>query len=316
MKAAQINHYMPVADVRLTQDAAKPQVASGHVLIEVHAAALNPIDWKVVEGELKQFMQLPMPFIPGSDVAGVVAEVGKGVDGFRPGDEVYGMVGFNRKGSGSLAEFALADAAAIWEKPANLDFETAAAVPMTGLRAWIVLVKFLQVQPGQKILIHGGAGGIGSFAIQIAKHLGATVATTVSTKDMEFAKELGTDVVIDYTKEDFSKQLSDYDAVFDVVGADTFAKSFEVLKPGGKITTMLWGRRPDLAAKHQVQVVEQGDSATPEAFAELGKLIEQGIVKVHVDKVFPFDQAGSALDYQKHGHPQGKVVVKIQDNHG
>lgn len=313
MKAAQITDYMPSKDVRVVSSAAEPVNTPSGVLVEVQAAALNPIDWKMVTGELKDWMQLPFPFTPASDFAGVVKEVGDGVEHLQVGDEVYGMAGFNREGSGSLAEVARAKAAFVWQKPKNLSFEQAAAVPMAGLRAWLVLHDILQLEPGQKFFMPGGAGGIGSFAIQIAKHLGAHVATSVSTKDIDFVKSLGADEVIDYTKEDFSQKLSGYDAVFDVIGGDTFADSFKILKPGGKMTTMLWQRRPDLVEQYHVQFLEQGESATPATFKALGALLEDGTVKIHVDKTFSFDKVGEALDHLQHGHPQGKVVVKIQE---
>jgi len=312
MKAAQITDYIPAKDIKINRAASEPTLAPGFVLVEVKAAALNPIDWKMAEGELSRFMQLPFPFTPGSDFAGVVKEVGAEVKHIKQGDEVYGMAGYNRNGSGSLAEVAAANASFVWKKPASLSFEQAAAVPMAGLRAWHVLVEVLQIKTGQHILIHGGAGGIGTFALQIAKHLGAHVATTVSEKDKEYAKGLGADVVIDYQKEDFSKLLHDYDAVFDTIGGETFAKSFEVLKPGGKITTMLWERHPELAQKHNVEFVEQSESTTPQSFTGLGKLIDEGIVKVQIAKTFPFDNVGEAFDYQKNGHPRGKVVVTIR----
>ena len=310
MKAAQITSYIPATNIKI-KDAAASGVAPGFVVVAVKAAALNPIDWKMVEGELSRFTQLPFPFIPGSDFAGVVKKVGHGVTHLKEGDEVYGMAGYNRGGSGSLAEVAAANASFVWKKPAKLDFKQAAAVPMAGLRAWHVLVEVLQVKAGQRVLIHGGAGGIGTFALQIAKHLGAHVATTVSGKDQEYAKSLGADITIDYQSEDFSKLVHDYDAVFDTIGGETFAKSFAVLKAGGKITTMLWERHPELAQKYDVEFVEQSESATPQSFTGLGELIDKGEVKVQVDTVFPFSEVGAAFGYQQHGHPRGKVVVSI-----
>jgi NADPH:quinone reductase-like Zn-dependent oxidoreductase len=311
MKAAQITDYTAAKNIKVATTATVPAVAAGFALVEVRAAALNPIDWKMAEGELSRFMQLPFPFTPGSDFAGVVKAVGAGVEHIKEGDEVYGMAGYNRNGSGSLAELATANASFIWKKPASLSFEQAAAVPMAGLRAWHVLAEVLQLESGQRILIHGGAGGIGTFALQIAKHLGAYVATTASGKDLAYVKELGADIAIDYQQQDFSELLHDYDAVFDTIGGKTFTKSFSVLKPGGKITTMLWERHPDLAQKYTVAFLEQNESTTPRSFIELGKLIDEGIVKVQVDKVFPFNEVGKAFDYQKTGHPRGKVVVAI-----
>jgi len=312
MKAAQITNYMPAKNITINENASEPTLAPGFILVEVVAAALNPIDWKMVEGELSRFMKLPFPFTSGSDFAGIVKEVGAGVKHLKEGDRVYGMAGYNRNGSGSLADTAVVNAAFAWKKPVSQSFEQAAAVPMAGLRAWHVLIEILQVKAGQHILIHGGAGGIGTFALQIAKHLGAHVTTTVSEKDKEYAKSLGADIVIDYQKEDFSKLLHDYDAVFDTIGGETFTKSFTVLKPGGRITTMLWDRHPELVQKYRVKFVEQAESATSQSFIELGKLLDEGIVKVHIAKTFSLNRVGEAFDYQKNGHVQGKVVVTIR----
>ncbi len=311
MKAAQITDYVPSKDIQVVTDVPVPPIAPGHVLVDIKAAGLNPIDWKMSSGELRQWMQTPFPFTPASDFSGIVRQIGPDVDRLKVGDEVYGMAGFNRRGSGSLAEVASAQAAFVWHKPKNLSFEEAAAVPMTGLRAWLVLHNVLNLQPGEKFFMPGGGGGIGSFAIQIAKHLGAYVATSVSTKDVEFAKQLGADEVIDYTRADFSTVLSGYDAVFDVVGGKTFEKSFEILKPGGRMTTMLWQRRPDLVQEHKIVFLENGESATPETFTGLGKLLEDGTIRVHIAKTFPLNEAGKAMDYLQHEHPQGKVVVRV-----
>ncbi len=311
MKAAQITDYTQVRDIRIMEAARPPEPTAGQVLVRVAAAGLNPIDWKTAEGELKRFMNLPFPFIPGSDFCGTVESVGPDVQNLRPGQEVYGMAGFNRGGTGSLAELAVTKAAFVWARPKGLTPEECAAIPMAGLRAWHVLVECLKVGAGTRVFIQGGAGGIGTFAIQIAKELGAHVATTASAKDLDYVRSLGADVAKDYARADALTDLHDFDAVFDLVGGAPFASSFNVLRRGGKITTMLWERHPELEEKLGVTFINQKESTTPASFVGLGALLESGAVKPQVDKVFPFGQTGEALHYLKAEHPRGKVVVKV-----
>jgi alcohol dehydrogenase len=309
MKAVQITHPTDLSDITISTDIPEPQVGPGRVLVVVKAMALNPLDWKLVEGAMGG--QLPQPFTPGSDFAGIVKKVGEGVTHLKKGDEVYGMAGLNRGGSGSLAELAATNAAFVWKKPTSLTFTQAAAVPMTGLRAWHVLNELLQIKPGDRVLIHGGAGGIGTFAIQIAKHMGAHIATTVSDKDIPYVQKLGADEAIDYVRQDFSTLLRGYNAVFDTISGKTLEQSFQVLKPSGRITSVLFERHPDLVEKYGVIFVEQGESATPQSFTQLGKLLEEGIVKIQIDSIYPFNEVADAFAKLKNGHPRGKVVVEI-----
>ncbi len=313
MKAAQINEYGDAGVVSTVDNASKPGIDPGQVLVEVYAAGVNPFDWKVREGMVRQMAELTFPgAVLGGDLAGVVAEVGAEVTDVKVGDEVYGLAGA-LSSHGSFAQFAPAAAGSIGAKPKNIDSTTAAALPLAGVSAYQALVETLHLSSGQKILVHGGAGGIGSLAIQLAKHLGATVATTVSAAGVSYVKSLGADVVIDYEQQSFKDELSDYDAVFDTIGGEVYAQSFEVLKEGGSIVSMSAAVDEALASGHKVTAYSQFTQATTERLAELTKLVESGAIKVNIDRLFPLEQASEALEYVKTGRPIGKVVIKVRD---
>jgi NADPH:quinone reductase-like Zn-dependent oxidoreductase len=310
MKAAQITGYGGAEVMQVVEGAPNPVVGAGQVLVAVHAAAVNPFDWKVREGMVRQMAELQFPAILGGDFAGVVAEVGEGVTSVSVGDEVYGLA--NALGShGSFAECTAVQAESVGAKPSSVDFATAAAMPLAGVSAYQALVDHAALQSGQKVLIHGGAGGIGTFAIQLAKHLGAYVAATAATEDVDFVKELGADEVIDYKTQDFATIIRDYDVVYDNVGGETFTKSHAVLKPGGVVITM--AAQPDeaLMAQYNVKAIGQFTQVNTERLAKLTELIDAGIITVHVDKTFPLEQVAEALDYIKQGQHRGKVVLSI-----
>ncbi|NJD53849.1 MAG: NADP-dependent oxidoreductase [Candidatus Methanoperedens sp.] len=313
MKAAQINKYGDNEVVEINMNAPEPTVTRGHLLIEVYAAGVNPIDWKIREGYIRQKVQLKFPATLGGDFSGVVAEVGEGVQGFKKGDEIYGQASITKGGSGSFAEFATADMNTAAHKPGILSHAEAAALPLTGVSAWQSLVDHIGLSSGKKILIHGGAGGIGSMAIQIAKHLRAYVATTVSLKDMEFARELGADEVIDYKNQSFEDIIHDYDAVFDTVGGKTYTGSHRVLKRGGIIVSMLEQPNPDLMEQYKVKAIGQLTQVTGERLSKLAELADKRVIKVHVEKAFPLEEAQEALEFQQNGHPRGKVVLEIKN---
>jgi len=312
MKAAQINGYGGAAVLETVADAAQPQAAAGQVLVEVNAASANPFDWKVREGYMKEFIPLKFPAILGGDVAGTVAEIGEDVTGFTVGQAVYGMAGA-ASGQGSFAEFTPVSAEQLISKPVSVDFVTAAALPLAAVSAYQALVDHIGLKPGQKILIHGGAGGIGSLAIQIAKHLGAYVATTASAAETDFVKSLGADEVIDYQTQDFSALLKDYDAVFDTVGGETNTKSYPILKDGGALVSMVQPIDETLAKQYGVQYTQQSSKPTVERLTKIAELVDTGKLKANVDKVFPIDQAAEALEYLKTGHPRGKVVLQVKE---
>lgn len=213
MKAVQINSYGGNDVLEINENASKPSLSEDQVLVEVYAAGINPIDWKVRAGYLKEFVPLSFPATLGGDFSGVVVEVGEGITNFKVGDEVYGQGGILNGGSGSFAEFVAANIGKTALKPNNLDFTQAAALPLAGVSALQALEDHIRLAKGQKILIHGGAGGIGTFAVQLAKSQGAYVATTVAGKDIDYVKSLGADEVIDYENEVFEDKLADFDAV-------------------------------------------------------------------------------------------------------
>lgn len=310
MKAARINKYGTDV-VEINKNAQKPAISKGHLLVEVHSAGANPIDWKVREGYLQQMAPLKFPATLGGDFSGIIIEVGAGVSGFKKGDEVYGNGSILGGGSGSFAEFVSADEKSIAKKPGRLSHLEAAALPLAGVSAYQALVDHMKLAKGQKILIHGGAGGIGTFAVQLAKHLGAYVATTVSEKDVQYAKELGADEVIEKNKP-FEELLHEYDAVLDTVGGETYKRSFNVLRKGGIIVSMVGQPDAKLMEKYGVTAISQFTQVNAERLSKLAELADKRAIMAHVDKTFPLEQAGEALAYLQQGHPQGKVVLKIK----
>jgi alcohol dehydrogenase len=314
MKSAQINEYGGSEVIKINQSTPEPTASSGKVLVTIKAAGVNPADWKIRDGGLQQLFSLQFPSTLGMDFSGVIKQIGEGISPseFKQGDEVYGQAGVVNGGSGAFAEMALAKTENIAHKPKRLSHEEAAALPLVGVSAWWALRDDIGLSKDQKILIHGGAGGIGSIAIQLAKNLGAYVATTVSTNDKQFVQDLGADEVIDYKNQIFENLLHDYDAVFDTVGGDTYRRSFKALKKGGIIVSMLEQPDPDLMNQYSVKAVFRFAQANRERLMKLTQWIDEtNNIRINVEKKFSLDQAGDALDYQKDVHPRGKVVLNI-----
>jgi alcohol dehydrogenase len=313
MKAAQIKGYGSSDEViEINKDAPAPNDPSaGKVLVKIKAAGINPVDWKIREGYMQQMIPLQFPSSLGADFSGVIEKVGQGVSEFRQGDEVYGQASMLSGGSGAFAEMALANADTIAHKPKSLSHPEAAGLPLVGVSAWLALVETISLQKSQKILIHGGAGGIGSVAIQLAKHLGAYVATTVSTNDKQFAKEVGADEIIDYKTQTFEELIGDYDAAFDTVGGETYSSSFKVLKRGGIIVSMLEQPNQELMTQFGVKAIFQFTQINRDRLTKLAQWVDQNNIRVNVDKTSPLEEAGRALDYQRDVHPRGKVVLAI-----
>ncbi len=307
MKAAQIKKFGGGEVVEINKNAPKPAASPGQLLVEVYAAGVNPIDWKIREG----YIPLKFPATLGGDFSGVIEEVGEGISNYKKGDEVYGYASILGGGSGSFAEFVSANVKVVALKPKNITHAEAAALPLTGCSAWQALVDHMGLSRGEKILIHGGAGGIGSIAIQLAKHLGAYVATTVSARDLRYARELGADEAIDYKNQSFEDLIHNCDAVYDTAGGETYNKSFKVLRKSGMIVSMLEQPRPELMERYGVNAIGQMTQVTSERLSKVGELVDKRVIKVHVDKTFSLEQAGEALAYQQSGHPRGKVVLKI-----
>ncbi len=314
MKSAQIKSYGGSEVVEINQNTpATNDPSAGKVLVRIKAAGVNPVDWKIREGYMQQMMPLQFPSTLGMDFSGIIEKIGGGVSDFRKGDEVYGRASVMEGGSGAFAEMALASAGSIAHKPKTLSYDEAAGLTLVGVSAWQALVETMGLSKGQKILIHGGSGGIGSIAIQLAKHLGAYVATTVSINDKQFVKELGADQVIDYKTQTFEDTLShDHDAVFDTVGGETYKRSFKVLKRGsGIIVSMLEQPNQELIDRFGVKAIVQLTQANRERLTKLAQWVDQNNIRVNVDKTFPLDEARKALDYQKDEHPRGKVVLQV-----
>lgn len=314
MKSAQIKSYGGSEVVEINQGTpALNDPSAGKILVDVKAASVNPADWKIREGYFQQMTPLQFPSTLGMDFSGVIEKVGEGVSDFKQKDEVYGQAAVITGGSGAFAEMALANADSIAHKPKILSHEEAAGLPLVGVSAWQALVETIGLSKGQKILIHGGAGGIGSIAIQLAKQVGAYVATTVSTNDKQFVKELGVDEVIDYKTQTFEDLLPhDYDAVFDTVGGETYTRSFKVLKRGGGIiVSMLEQPNQELMDRFGVKAVSQFTQVNRERLTKLAQWVDQNNIRVNIDRMFPLDEAGKALDYQKDVHPRGKVVLQV-----
>ena len=313
MKSAQINKYGSSEAVEINQNTPEPTLSSGKVLVSIKAAGVNPVDWKIREGAFQQMISLQFPSTLGIDFSGVIKQGGEGGSSsdFKQGDEVYGQAGVTNEGSGAFAEMALAKTDSIANKPKRLSHIEAAALPLVGVSAWRALTENIGLSKGQRILIHGGAGGIGSIAIQLAKYLGAEIATTVSANDKQFVQELGADVVIDYKSQNFEDLLHDYDSVFDTVGGQTYKRSFKVLKKGGIIVSMLEQPNSELMNQYNIKAIFQFTQADRERLTKLAKWVDQNNIKVNVDRTFSLAEAADALDYQKDVHPRGKVVLAI-----
>jgi alcohol dehydrogenase len=310
MRAVQLTKYGGKGALQFTAEATKPTIEAGQVLVKVQAASVNVLDWKIREGMAQAMAPLNFPATLGSDLAGTITEMGEGVSGFVIGQEVYGQTN-PLGGTGSFAEFTPIAAGALATKPQSLTFIEAAATPLTAVSAYQALVEVLDIQDGQKILIHGGAGGIGSFAIQLAKHLGAYVITTAASNDIAYVRGLGADEVIDYTSQKFEELLHDLDAVYDTVGGETYTRSFAVMKPGGKIISMTERPNESLAQEHGIKAEHLFTQVTTERLKKIAKLIDQGILHVHVDRVFPLEKAADAVEYLHEGRHHGKVVLDI-----
>lgn len=331
MKALLVDKYGRDARIGETPE---PELGDKDVLVQIHAAGVNLLDSKLRDGEFKLILPYRLPLILGNDFAGVVARVGSAVRQFKPGDEVYARPPATR--IGAFAERIAIKEDALALKPKTLSMEEAASVPLVALTVWQAFFEKAKLKAGQRILIHAGAGGVGTIAIQVAKHFGAFVATTTSSANVDLVKSLGADVVIDYKKDDFATILRDYDVVLNSLGTDTLEKSLSVLKPGGKLISISGPPDPDfakeigaalpirlvmrqLSARIRKHAKRRGVSyaflfmrADGKQLAEITSLIEAGAIRPVIDRVFPFEQANDALAYVETGHAKGKVVIKLK----
>jgi NADPH:quinone reductase-like Zn-dependent oxidoreductase len=279
------------------------------VLVSVRAASINPVDFKIRNGQYPAVKEDRLPYTLGRDVSGIVEKCGAQATQFNIGDEVLGMVGI---GGGGYAEKALVEQQAIARKPAAVDHMRAAAIPLAGLTAWQGLFRYGQLKSGQSVLIHGGSGGVGHFAIQFAKAKGARVLTTVSTANVALARELGADVVIDYKTQRFEDQARDLDLVFDLIGGDTRERSWKLLKRGGAMVSTLADPSQETALQYGVRALRYTVEANGGELAEIINLVVSGKVKPHVGKTFRLEEAVPAMAVIEHGGSPGKIVLSVQ----
>lgn len=333
MKAFILNKYGKNEKLKLTESVL-PIEKENEILVEVHSAGLNQLDSKLKSGEFKLILPYKMPLILGHDVAGVVVKTGTKVSRFKVGDEIFARVSDMK--IGTLAEYIAIDEKDAALKPNTISMEEAASIPLVALTVWQAFVERANLQKGQKVFIQAGSGGVGTIAIQLAKHLGAFVATTASEKNFDMLKNLGADIVIDYKKENFETILKDYDVVLNSQDFKTLEKSLKILKPGGKIISISGPPTPEFAksinapsivrfilwltslkVRNKAKKLDIDYSflfmkADGKQLEQIANLLSSEAIKTVVDKVFPFKQTNEAFDYMESGHAKGKVVVKIK----
>jgi len=333
MKAFVFSKYSKKAKLSLA-DLPKPHCKENEVLIQIYASGVNQLDSKIKSGEFKLILPYKLPLVLGHDVAGIVTEVGTAVTRFKAGDAVYSRPSDFK--IGTFAEFIAVNENDAALKPANISFEEAASIPLVALTVWQAFVEVGQLKKGQKVFIQAGSGGVGTIAIQLAKHLGATVATTTSASNFELVKRLGADVVVDYKTQDFEDVLKDYDLVLNSQDSKTLEKSLHILKKGGRVisisgpptptfadefnlpwyvkfaTRLLSSKIRSKAKKLNVNYSFLFMKSSGAQLEEIAKLVESGAIKPIVDKVFPFEQTNEALEYLENGRAKGKVVISLK----
>ena len=304
MKAVRIHQYGG-PEVLSLDDAAQPEPGAGQVLVRIRAAGVNPADWKIREGQFKEFLPLQFPAILGFDFAGEVVTSGPGASGFKQGDPVYGTA------MGTYAEFVAARMEEVALKPASMSYVEAASVPVAGQTAWQALFDVGGLGAGKRVLIHGATGGVGSFAVQLAKARGVSVIGTGSERNQEYLRELGVDEPIDYKKTKFEDVARDVDVVFDTQGGETQQRSWQVLKKGGVLVSIVQQPSEEEAARYGVKGVFLGRQPSTEQLVEIAKLADAGKFKTKVDTVLPLSEARRAQELSQSGHARGKIVLTV-----
>jgi NADPH:quinone reductase-like Zn-dependent oxidoreductase len=309
MRAVRYHEYGS-ADQLVVDEVPRPEPKEGEVLVHVRAVGVHPVDWKFRSGAYQQYVQLALPYMPGVDLAGVVAGIGPGVTEFREGDEVYG------RASATNAEYAVAPIISLAPKPRNLTFEQAAAVPLGALTAWVGIFDVGGLQAGQQLLVHAAAGGVGHFAVQFGRWKGAHVIGTASASNLEFVRSLGAEMAIDYTATPFESVVHDVDVVLDNIGGDVQTRSWQVLKPGGILVGVV-GLAPEAEERaEQLGVRTAVVSIPPDTSATLRQitdLIETGQVVPEIGPVFSMDEVGQAHALSETGHGRGRIILRISD---
>src|SRR5438445_8587652 len=316
MKAIRIHNYGR-PEVLHYQDAPRPKPQAGEVLIRVHAAGVNPIDWKVREGYMKDFWPHKFPLILGWDLSGVVEELGPGpaaAGRFKIGDEVYSLPDPTR--DGAYADYIVVRESELALKPNSLHHIRAAAVPLAALTAWQSLFDPAQLQPGQRVLIHAGSGGVGHFAVQLAKWKGAYVFATASTKNQDLLRKLGVDEPIDYTRQRFEDVARNIDTVLDTIGDETQERSWSVLKRGGVLVSLVQQPSEEKAKELGVRAALIGAQPNGAQLAEIAKIIDSGKLAPVIDRILPFSEARRAHELSQSGHTHGKIALRVKNGDG
>lgn len=308
MKAVRMHEHGDASVLRY-EDAPVPNPGEGEVLVRVHASGVNPVDWKIRDGNLGN-LSSAMPYTLGYDIAGVVESLGDGVEGFAIGDDVFAYMPI--RGGGGYAEFAVVATSALAKMPESIDYVHSAGVPLAALTAWQALIDIAQLQAGQTILIHAGAGGVGHFAVQIAKSLGATVITTASPRNHEFLRELGADQVIDYRTQNFWEVAGEVDVVLDAIGGETQERSYDVLKEGGFLVSIVQPPAPEKLKEHGVRGQIFLVQPNAEDLTQIAKLIDAGKIVPHVSLTVPLEDVAKAHAQSEGGHTRGKIVLKVR----
>jgi NADPH:quinone reductase-like Zn-dependent oxidoreductase len=306
MKAIRVHAYGGPEQLRL-EETPQPKVESGKVLVRIHSASVNPIDFKLASGNMRQIMPINFPWIPGGDFSGIVEEVGSGVSGLAKGDAVYG----DASGGGAYAEFYAGPASMIAPKPRRLSDVEAASVPLAGQTASQGLFDNGRLERGETVLIHGAAGGVGTFAVQLAHWKGAKVLATASADNVDYLRSLGADTVIDYKATPFESLAKNVDLVFDLIGGETQRRSFGVLKAGGRLVATAQPPSPEEAAKHKVEAKMMGMKASTANLTRLAELLDAGKIKTVVTKTYSLAQARDAWTEIMSGHTRGKIVLQV-----
>jgi len=311
MKAVLVHDYGNPAAMRVEQTGT-PALQPGEILVRVHAASINPVDWKVCDGVLKDKLPMPMPFIPGGDFSGTVAATGGETEGFTIGMPVFGMTSTPGYRAGAFAEFVAVKAKHVAAKPESLSHQQAAAVPLAALTAWQALFDRAHLRAGEKILIHAGAGGVGGFAIQFAREARAIVTTTTSAANAGYVRALGAHEIIDYRTENFANRRQDFDAVLDLIGGETQERSYKVLRRGGVLVNAWGAIMQDKAEAAGVRGVKVAVEPDADQLSKIAELIDAAKVRVAVAKVFPLADCAAALDESRTGHVRGKIVLTLE----
>lgn len=306
MQAIRVHHFGG-PDVLTLETIMQPEPQSNEVLIHIKAAGVNPIDWKIRSGHMQEVFPTSLPFTPGTDVAGIIEAIGADVTEFQVGQAVYGVLA-----TGAYAEFATTPADMIAPKPQTLDFVEAASVPVVAMTAYQALFDYAALKPGQTVLIHGAAGGVGLFAVQFAKEKGAHIIATTSAKHAEFVRSLGADQVIDHNTTPFEQVVHNVDVVLDTLGGDTQARSYAVLKPGGILVSTAAPPDAQKAQQYGVRAEMMGMKNSVSLLKEIAHLLDSGQIKTVIAQTFALSEARQAQELSEKGHVQGKIVLQIE----